>query len=60
MVSNATNINKTTNHLSPYLTEHNKPKPWHDIGSLYPSLDRYKHFNGIPPPLDNWISSFNT
>ena len=37
MVNNFTNINKTSNHLSPYITEHKKETTY-DVGNSGPDL----------------------
>jgi len=50
MVSNFTNINKTSNHLSPSLTEHKK-RPWHMTLEIHVLVwDRHKNVAGL-----NWL-----
>ena len=39
MVNNSPNINKTNNHFSPSLTEHNKIRTY-DVGIPYPGLEK--------------------
>ena len=63
-----TNINKTSNHLSPQPTEHKKTMRYHDVVNpgvgfgQAPQCGRAILADGIdphPPCLDNWISNGN-
>jgi hypothetical protein len=49
MVKNSTNMNKTNNHLSSYLTEHKKKTMTDDVGNPGPGLGQAQKCGRVKP-----------
>jgi hypothetical protein len=61
IANNSTNINKTSNHLSPQIIEHEKGITTSDMGNTGPDLVQAQTWlmGSQHSPPDNWISSIS-